>query len=131
MNGLIAAFDPGRNIGFALVDGHGKLVRAAVLADADLDTLQLPEGCTVVIGDGTGSAHLVEHLERLGVKGTLFNEAFTTLDARQLYYRHNPPRGLVRLIPAGLRMPPGSLDEYAAYALALRFLAAQGGTAGK
>lgn len=125
MDVFVAAFDPGRNIGFALVDAHGQLLRKAVLQDADLESLQLPEGCVVVIGDGTGSAQLVGRLERLGIRGTLFDEAFTTLDARELYYLRHPPRGLARLLPAGLRAPRGPLDEYAAYALALRFLAAR------
>jgi hypothetical protein len=122
-NALIAAFDPGKNIGYALVSRDGTLLHHEVLAEYHLATLELPADCTVLLGDGTGSRRLQAHLEQLGAAVQLVDEAGSTLEARQLYYRLNPPRGLQRLLPAGLRWPGRFIDDYAAYALALRYLA--------
>jgi hypothetical protein len=50
------------------------------------------------------------------------DERDTTLRARELWRRAEPPRGLARLLPPGLRSPPGPIDDYAAWAIALRYL---------
>jgi hypothetical protein len=127
---VIVAFDPGRNIGFALVDGRGRLLRQAVLAERDLERLELPAGSVLLIGDGTGSGHLAELLARRGRSGLLVDETGSTLEARRLYYQRHPARGLLRLVPPGLRFPAVPLDGYAAWALALRYLQAQPGRQG-
>jgi hypothetical protein len=121
--GLIAAFDPGRNIGFALVDQAGRLLHHAVIGEGELPELDLAAAGIIVAGNGTGSARLVEQLSGLGRTVLLIDETGSTLEARELYYRLNPVRGLSRLLPAGLRSPARQLDDYAAYALALRYLA--------
>lgn len=121
---LVAAFDPGRNIGFALVDGSGVLLRAQILELAELERLTLPAEARLVLGDGTGSTELRSVLERRGFVPVLIDETGSTLEARRLYFRDHPPRLPWRLLPAGMWWPPRLIDDYAAYALALRFLRA-------
>ncbi|MEX2543232.1 MAG: hypothetical protein WD314_15605 [Trueperaceae bacterium] len=125
---LVAAFDPGRNVGFALVDQAGELLNAKILEAAELERLPLPDAARVVIGDGTGSEELRHLLERRGFTPLLVDETGSTLEARRLYFRDHPPRLPWRLLPAGMWWPPRLIDDYAAYAIALRFLQGKAGT---
>jgi hypothetical protein len=118
----VVAFDPGRHVGVAWVDGDGRLVRHEVVDLAALDTYPLPDGVRVVVGDGTGSAALVARLRARGVVVDTVDERGTSEEARALYWRAYPARGFMRLVPMGLRPPPRSLDDFAAYAIALRTL---------
>jgi len=121
---VVLAFDPGRNLGAAWVRPDGTALRLAVLALPDLDQLVLPPGAVVLVGDGTGSRAVVERLRARGVAPTLVDERDTTLVARGLYFKDHPPHGLSRLLPSGMRAPPRPIDDYAAYAIALRWLGA-------
>ena len=119
---VVLAFDPGRNVGAAWVRRDGAVERLAILALPDLDRVILPPDAVVLVGDGTGSGAVVERLRARGVAPELVDERDTTLVARGLYFRDHPPRGLLRLLPAGMRAPPRPIDDYAAYAIALRWL---------
>lgn len=125
---LVAAFDPGRNIGFALVDEAGTLLEAGVVGAGELEGLPLPEHARVVLGDGTGSSRLRDLLEGRGFIPVLVDETGSTLEARRLYFRDHPPRLPWRLLPAGLWWPQRPIDDYAAYAIALRFLRQEAGS---
>jgi len=124
---VLVAFDPGRNVGVAFVSPDGALVRAEVVTPEEAPGLALPAGATVLVGDGTGSASLVKALRSAGHDPVLVPEEGTTLEAKELYFRDHPPGLLMRLVPRGLRWPGRQLDDYAAYAIALRYLAARGG----
>lgn len=119
---IVAAFDPGRNVGYALVDGRGRLIEKRVLADRDVAALDLPAGCIVVMGSGTGHASLQAMLERAGYRVVLVAEEGTSLEGRELWRDHEPARGWQRLLPRGLRSPDRPIDDYAAWAIALRYL---------
>lgn len=118
----VAAFDPGRNIGFALVAASGAALSLAILRLAEVDDLRLPERATVVVGSGTGRVELMRALARHGREVTQVDECDTTLLARDLWRRSTPARGWSRLLPTALRAPPGPIDDYAAWAIALRYL---------
>lgn len=122
----IAAFDPGRNIGYAVVDGAGRLQRRAIVQLDEVAALPLPDGAEVVVGAGTGRRELRRALGARGLSVVEVDERDTTLLARDLWRRAHPPRGLGRLLPRGLRAPPGPIDDYAAWAIALRYLGASG-----
>ena len=122
----IAAFDPGRNVGYALVDDAGRLIEKRVLNERDVSTLTLPEGCIVLLGDGTGRDALHATLQRAGHEVTLVDERGTSLAGRALWREHEPARGWQRLLPSGLRSPDQPIDDYAAWAIALRFLETSG-----
>jgi hypothetical protein len=122
--GVVLALDPGRNLGAAWVRRDGTAERLAILAADDLERLEVPPSGIVLVGDGTGSGAVVEHLRARGLEPTLVDERGTTLAARELYFRDHPARGLVRLLPRGMRAPGRTIDDYAAYAIALRWLGA-------
>jgi hypothetical protein len=122
VNEVMIAIDPGLRIGVAWVDASGRLVRGEVVDAKALEAYAIPVGARVVVGDGTGSEALSASLRARGVAHELVDEHGTSEEARALYWRDHPPRGLARLVPAGLRTPPRSLDDYAAYAIALRAL---------
>lgn len=125
---VIIALDPGRNLGYALLDEAGTLldsgiVAAETLSAATLAGLDLRSAGVIVVGDGTGSADLQRRLAAQGLTFEVVDERGTSLEGRDLYFRHHPPLGLWRLVPRGLRSPPRPVDDFAAYAIGLRYLA--------
>jgi hypothetical protein len=119
---VVAAFDPGRNVGFALVAEDGRLLRQAVLELVDVATVPLPEDAQVIVGDGTGRGDVERLLRARGRPPQRVDEVGTSEEGRELWRRHVAPRGLARLLPRGLRAPAGPIDDYAAWAIALRYL---------
>lgn len=80
----------------------------------------------ILMGNGTACRECEQTAERLGVGPmTLVDEKFSTLLARKLYFQHNPPRGLRRLIPTSLQTPDRPYDDYVAIILARSFLSTQ------
>ncbi|MFO7546859.1 MAG: hypothetical protein R6W77_15300 [Trueperaceae bacterium] len=122
---MIVAFDPGRNVGVAHVGDDGALLRRAIVTLAAVDRLDVPDGAVVLVGNGTGSRALCARLEARGLLVQTVAEEGTSLEARELYYREHPARGLTRLFPVGMRSPPVPIDDYAAFAIALRWLASR------
>ena len=122
MTASIVALDPGRNIGVAFVAEDGTLRFHTVMDLARLAELEFPLTATVLVGDGTGSDTVKRLLTQRGIRFEVVDEWGSSLTARKLYFRDQPPKGLRRLVPQGMRTPPGLIDDYAAYALALAYL---------
>lgn len=122
----LVALDPGKNLGVAFVHADGSLGFHAVVTLEQLTTLDLPEGATVLVGDGTGSGAVQKVLKSRNVTYEIVDEWGSSLAARDLYFRDHPPKGLQRFLPKGLRTPPELIDDYAAYALALAYLSKLG-----
>ena len=81
----------------------------------------------MLIGNATRGAVLLRALrEAVPPEMTIqsVDEAFTSQRARQRFGLENPPRGLRRLIPPGLRTPPRPYDDYVAVLLAEDYFAA-------
>ncbi len=116
---MIVAIDPGKNIGVAVVSDDGELIKSEIICIEDLKTYSFPENATVLIGNGTSSQKIIKLLD---IQAILVDETNTSLIARDLYFKDNPAKGLGRLIPIGLRSPDRLIDDYAAYAIALRYL---------
>ncbi|QTX32776.1 endonuclease [Aminithiophilus ramosus] len=137
------AFDPGRNkVGWALAREGGRLVASGIVAVGELDLFldaffggelladrwlreelvprpwQIGPG-RVILGTGTGSDLLARRLLLRHISFEEVDESFSTLRARELYWRLHPPRGLLRLLPSGLRLPPRDVDDLAAWSLLL------------
>ena len=125
---LIAGLDPGRSkCGLVLTDRLAQQIhQAAILSPSQtLDWLRHwhTQGLrTLVMGNGTGSKPWFSRLGDLDLTLELVDERGTTLAARQRYWELFPPRGLAKLIPMGLRMPPRDLDDLAAQLLLERQL---------
>lgn len=119
----VLGVDPGRRVGLAWVADDGRLLRVAVVEAFDLERLAVPIGAAIALGDGTGSAVVRARLAASGRDVDLVDERATSEEGRALYWRERPARGVRRLIPIGFRPPPELLDGYAAYAIALRWLA--------
>ena len=75
----------------------------------------------IVIGDGTASALFRKKLKTVGLEFISIDEKGTTLEARSLYWKLHKPVFWQRLLPEGLRVPPRSLDDLAAWAIVLRY----------
>lgn len=76
---------------------------------------------TVLVGNATNGRALVRALRAalappIAVESV--DEAFTSQRARARFHLENPPRGLLRLVPPGLRTPPRPYDDYVAVLLA-------------
>lgn len=128
--GLYLGIDPGRcKTGLALVEATGKISRLYIAHTENLDE-ELIDFCNntqllaVVLGDGTNSNSISKEIALLlpGVQQYFVNEAFSTEEARKLYWQENPPKGLKKLIPLGLLVPPIPLDAYAAVVQVRRWL---------
>ena len=121
---VVIGVDPGRHVGLAWVDTCGALLRAEVVEEGDLARLEVADGVALALGSGTGSRAARVRLEAAGHVVAIVDERATTEEGRRLYWRCHPARGWRRWVPVGLRPPPAAIDAYAAYAIALRWLAA-------
>jgi len=124
----VVAIDPGQDkCGVAVVNDESVLHmsviprRHAAAAVVTLCARFSPQ--VIIIGNGTGSGFLADELEaRTEMPVELVDEAYSTRKARLRYFRENPPRGLRRLIPLGLLVPPQPYDDYVALILAEEWL---------
>ena len=139
---IVCGIDPGREkVGIALVSECELLLSLLILRSdlqqtfehivgerwALLPVMERGEGKLgpiqrVYLGNGTGSSSLQHETDFKHVPVQKIDETGTTLQARTLYWRLHPPRGLWRLIPLALRVPPRPIDDLAAWAIALRGL---------
>jgi hypothetical protein len=120
---MIIALDPGQNLGIAFVEeASGRLLWCEVITLEGLGTLDVPPNSTFVVGDGTGHEKVLAVLKARGFSYALVDEVGTTLEAKNLYFEAHPPKGLLRFLPKGLWAAPRNLDDYAAYAIALKYL---------
>ena len=130
MTKLYLGIDPGRSkTGLALVDGVGKIIKLHIAESQNIDNEIvefIKNSCPVqiVLGNGTNSRDIYEVVQKVlpDVLVTVVEEAHSTEEARTLYWQENPPKGLKKLIPLGLLVPPVPLDAYAAVILVRRFL---------
>ena len=130
MTKLYLGIDPGRSkTGLALVDGVGKIVKLHIAESQNIDNEIvefIKNSCPVhiVLGNGTNSRNIGESVKRVlpDVMVAVVEEAHSTEEARALYWQENPPKGLKKLIPLGMLVPPVPLDAYAAVILVRRFL---------
>lgn len=127
--GAVIAIDPGREkCGVAVVFETGaaperRVVRAAELASA-VSLLAARYGIgRVVLGTGTSRAQAAARIREVAEIDEIVevNEAFSTLEARAIYWRQNPPRGIRRLIPRSLLVPPEPYDDLTAWVLGTRY----------
>ena len=94
----VAAIDPGSSkCGFAILGEDGVVCLHRVIETAKLEQETAP-------------------------KIEVVDEYRTTDEARKLYWKIHPPRGLWRLVPTTMRVPPVPVDDLVAVILARRYL---------
>lgn len=126
--------DPGRQkTGLAVIDENGAIIWRKIIAPAQLGEeisagLQQFALDKIALGDSTASQAAQNQIEEVLAAHNspsalqIVDETGSTLEARALYFRAHPPRGLNRLIPLSLQVPPEPVDDFAAAVIALRAL---------
>ena len=134
----VIAIDPGKDkCGLAIVKckgfnthrvldavvEHGIVPRDEVV-NAIRDLLKCFPNSQIVIGHATTSGVLREELQAEWPEDeiAIVDETGSTLEARGLYWKANPPHGWRRLSPLSMQVPPQPIDDFAAIVLAARFL---------
>ena len=130
MSRAVLGIDPGtRKVGFALVEDADSPAVARGIEPLDTLLGRLRRLLAdhpiraVALGSGTNASNRARMLEALEVPVHLIDETDTTYRARALYFSEHPPRGWRRLVPIGLQLPPGPIDDYAALLIARRYIA--------
>ena len=124
----VLAIDPGRDkCGIAVLSPQGDILLHEIVPTGALETrvseVAAEYAPRIIMGDGTTSAATKARIEAQVGAVTLVDEYRTTEEGRRLYWAENPPRGWRRLVPRGLLTPTVPVDDFAAVALARRFLA--------
>ncbi|MEH2291434.1 resolvase [Nostoc sp.] len=128
---VILGFDPGRDkCGLGVMGLDRQLYYHQVLlakeAIATIETLRQRFPISLmVMGDQTTAQQWRQKLyqeltEPLSI--ILVDERYTTLEARDRYWQMYPPKGLIKLLPQGLRQPPRPIDDIVAILLIERYL---------
>lgn len=137
MEEIVIAVDPGREkCGVALVRKDKRVLHQAVIETSNMagkvaQLASVHNVSTIVIGNRTSSREARQALAQISVAGRPLrvipvDEHRTTDAARRRYWRENPPRGLKRLIPTTMQVPPVPVDDYAAVILAERYFGCSG-----
>ncbi len=123
----VLAIDPGRDkIGLAVLSARGDIEEKLVVFRGEFEhalrrTIGEYSIDRIVIGGGTGSDWVKEQLERHGVESVIeVGEEGTTLEARELAWKENPPSGLWKLLPKLFRPTPRDMDAWAAVVIGRR-----------
>jgi RNase H-fold protein (predicted Holliday junction resolvase) len=127
---MILAIDPGKNkCGLAILDKKGNVQEIKIISREDISN-SIPHYVakygvyTLVVGRSHFGKELEKELSRLDLRINIIyiSEKYSTHEARKRYWKTNKPKGLMRLIPTSLRVPPEPVDNYAAVILGERFL---------
>jgi RNase H-fold protein (predicted Holliday junction resolvase) len=128
---LILGFDPGRDkCGVAVVGTDRSVsfheVVPAAEAIATINSLGQQYDITqLVLGNQTTALQWRQQLEQNltpPLPIAMIDERYSTLEARDRYWTMYPPKGLVRLIPQGMRDVPRPIDDIVAIILVERYL---------
>lgn len=125
----VLGIDPGlRKCGYAVVlAAHTPALAMGIEPTAQLaarvaELIARFDPAAIALGRGTNAAAVAAALAPAGVPIHLTDERETTLRARARYFEEHPPRGWRRLIPRGMLLPPGPVDDYAALLIAERYM---------
>jgi RNase H-fold protein (predicted Holliday junction resolvase) len=130
---VVLAVDPGkRKCGLAVVSSEKGVLDRQIVPREELGArvrqlLERHSPQRLLVGGSTGSREVQQDLRReVPLELEVVDERHTTEKARLRYFQEHPPRGLWRLIPLGLQVPPRPYDDYAAVVIAEDFLSRLG-----
>jgi len=126
---IIIAIDPGtKKCGYAVVDSNLSILQREVISTEKIaktieDSLNIYKISKIILGNGTNYKNLEKRLKNHfpQLKIILIEEEFSTLEARKKYFEAHPPRGILKIIPLSLRVPPCHYDDFAAVLLAEKY----------
>ena len=129
---MLLGFDPGRDkCGVAVMTENRHVCYHQVVASQDaiatIESLckQFPLE-TIVMGNQTTAKYWQREIEAnlaTSIPIVMVDERNSSLEARDRYWQMYPAKGLARLIPQGMRLPPRSIDDIVAILLIERYLA--------
>ena len=126
---IVLGIDPGREkCGLAVVSSDRVLVKRVVprseFSVVAKEYVRQYNVVKLVLGDGTGSKEFLEEMGRTfrDLPIVTIDERFTTEEARRKYWLDHKAKGLRRLLPTSMQVPPEPYDDYVAVILAERFL---------
>ncbi len=127
---VIVSVDPGREkCGIAVVDSSGTVLKRKVVTTNSVvdNLLELTEKYSadkILIGSGTNSKtikkRIIDSIPNIPID--IVDETHSTEIARKLYFKEYPPKGIFKIIPIGLQIPPVPYDDFAAVVLAKKYL---------
>ncbi len=125
----LLAVDPGHTkSGIAVISGSGEVLYHDIIPSSMLgETVDViarsHNATTILVGDGTTAEQAIVQIAQFCSRDRIVcvPEAGTTLEARARYWSDNPPGCAMMLIPAGMRIPPRPVDDYAAIVIADRY----------
>ena len=127
---VIVSVDPGREkCGIAVVDSSGNILKRKVVTTSSVidNLLELTEKYSadkILIGSGTNSKtikkRIIDSIPNIPID--IVDETHSTEIARKVYFKEYPPKGIFKIIPIGLQIPPVPYDDFAAVVLAKKYL---------
>ena len=126
---IIIAIDPGtKKCGYAVVDSNLSVLQRVVTSTEGIikiieDSFNVYKIDEIILGNGTNYKNIEKRLKNHfpKLKIILIEEEFSTLEARKKYFEAHPPRGISKLIPLSLRVPPCHYDDFVAVILAEKY----------
>ncbi|QPM69505.1 Holliday junction resolvase RuvX [Atribacter laminatus] len=128
MDKVILSIDPGtEKCGIALLDQKGGVIHQAILPVDELEPSinklsKTYSPLKVIIGNSTGRKKVVQLMKKMKMNYEFIEERLSTLEARKLYFKMNPPRGLKKLLPKGFLVPSVAIDDWSAVIIGQRYL---------
>ncbi len=131
---LYLGFDPGKDkCGLAIVSSDGQPLRHEVIA-SDQAIATVERWCgefeleRLILGDQTGAKRWRSQIQALlpDLPIELIDERFSSQEARDRFWDFYPAKGIQRLLPRGMRVPPRAIDDLVAIILVERFLGRSG-----
>jgi RNase H-fold protein (predicted Holliday junction resolvase) len=127
---VLIGFDPGRDkCGLVVMALDRKILYQAVVASSEAiaiiqDLTNKYAIALIIMGDQTTAKEWQSEFkaEFPEINIVTVDERFSSQEARQRYWQIYPAKGLVNLIPLGLRSPPRPVDDIVAMILIERYL---------
>jgi len=126
---IIIAIDPGtKKCGYAVVDSNLNVSQREVISIEKIaktieDSSNIYKIDKIILGNGTNYKSIEGSLKNQfpELRIILIEEEFSTLEAREKYFKAHPPRGILKLFPLSLRVPPCHYDDFVAVLLAEKY----------
>ena len=126
---IVFAIDPGtKKCGYAVVKSGNLVLSKGIIALGQLienikKNFNEYKISRFILGNGTNCKEIKMQLKNCfsQFEIVLIKEDFSTLEARKKYFTVNPPKGLLKILPQSLRIPPENYDDFVAILLAEKY----------